>query len=137
MTHNQYDLTGDVVKPIQQFFVESNILVTVACSQIVRRLAWQTQIPPSEIMQTHSKKEQSMVTQFVHELTNKHKNTSDESANNSNEIESEGTLPDINNEIIHPNLSNVLQRQIFEHKRKRTLSPPVRKQSPSEGDPFE
>ena len=78
-----------------------------------------------------------MAKSLMYELTNKHKNSTEESGNNSNEIESEGTLPDINNEIIHPNLSNVLQRQIIQHKRKRTLSPPQRKQSPSDSDPFE
>lgn len=57
-----------------------------------------------------------------------------DSGHSSNEIECEGTLPDINNEIIHPNLSTVLQRQMVVHKRKRTLSPPKRKSSPSDSD---
>jgi hypothetical protein len=30
MTHNNYDIYKDLVKPIQQFFLETNIVTTLA-----------------------------------------------------------------------------------------------------------
>jgi hypothetical protein len=48
------------------------------------------------------------------------------------DIEEEGTVSEFNQEILHPTLQSVLERQLVSHKRKRTLSPPIKKSPPSE-----
>ena len=53
MTHNEYNVLLDLVKPIQQFFGESNILMTISTkpSLILVKVLWQ-QPPPIIIAKT-------------------------------------------------------------------------------------
>ena len=56
MTHNDFEMSKDIIKPIEQFFLESNVVPTVtegAIRKFCRRLA----IPPKEIQELATMKD--------------------------------------------------------------------------------
>ena len=59
----------------------------------------------------------------------------DDCAFREGDVEEEGAIPDIKNEIIRPAVQTQLQRWLLT--RKRPFSPPIKKQAPSENGSFE
>lgn len=50
MSHNEYDVYTDLVKPIHQFFTETNVLTTLSQRFFVRQPHWQLTLPPACII---------------------------------------------------------------------------------------
>lgn len=46
MTHNDYEIYNDLVKPISKFFYESKIISSQAKSKTVRQVDWKLKLPP-------------------------------------------------------------------------------------------
>jgi hypothetical protein len=61
--------------------------------------------------------------------------TSNDCAFREGDIEEEGTIPDINNEILHPTIQTQQQRWLVT--RKRPFSPPPKMREPSENESIE
>lgn len=49
MTHNDCDMLKDLIKPIEQFFLESNVVPTVTESTAIRKFKRSLHIPSAEI----------------------------------------------------------------------------------------
>ena len=49
MTHNEFEIAKDIVKPIEQFFLESNVVPTITEGAIVKFCKNMT-IPPIEMI---------------------------------------------------------------------------------------
>ena len=49
MTHNDCDMLKDLIKPIEQFFLESNVVPTVTESTAIRKFKRSLYAPPAEI----------------------------------------------------------------------------------------
>ena len=56
MTHNDCEMQKDIIKPIEQFFLESNVLPTVTEGTILKIMKHMT-IPPEEIRMQATEKE--------------------------------------------------------------------------------
>lgn len=56
MTHNDCEMAKDIIKPIEQFFLESNVVPTVTEGNI-RKFCKKMIIPPSEILSLASTKD--------------------------------------------------------------------------------
>ena len=64
MTHNDYDIRKDVIQPISQFFIESNIVPTLAVGDI-KLLKRPFTIPPEKMRMTASKSENALLTRML------------------------------------------------------------------------
>lgn len=71
MTHNEFDTQKDLVRPIAQFFVESNIVPTFCISKEVKRVKHRWQIPPKPVVDLCSAKEQDMLKRMIKQAHNK------------------------------------------------------------------
>ena len=65
MTHNDYDIHSDLVKPIQQFFIESNITMALATSLQVKQVKSALTMPPSIIIEKASAKDIQILQRMI------------------------------------------------------------------------
>jgi len=57
MTHNDYDIHSDLVKPIASFLRESYVVPSIAQSKVVQQVHWTLKIPPACIVSLASVKD--------------------------------------------------------------------------------
>ena len=68
MTHNDYDIHSDLVKPIQQFFTESNITMTLATSSQTKEAKQALSMPPSIIIEKASPKDVQILQRMIKQI---------------------------------------------------------------------
>lgn len=51
MTHNDYDIYKDLVKPISEFFTETGVVTTTSYSYQVKQVHWSMTLPPEYVVQ--------------------------------------------------------------------------------------
>lgn len=64
MTHNDCDMQRDLIKPIEQFFLESNVVTTVT-EGLIRKIKHSMCLPPQEIQDLASEKDRETLQQLL------------------------------------------------------------------------
>jgi len=64
MTHNEYDMNTDLVEPLKQFFLESNVVPSLGVGPI-RKIKRKFTIPPASIRQHASKEHNEHVERMI------------------------------------------------------------------------
>ena len=60
MTHNEFDMQKDIIRPIEQFFLESNVVPTVTEGNIFTIPKSMARVPPAIQAQANEKDKQSL-----------------------------------------------------------------------------
>lgn len=71
MTHNEYDIYSDLVKPIQQFFIESNITMTLATSLNIKQPKTALTMPPKVIIDKTPPKDIEILQRMIKQVNAK------------------------------------------------------------------
>ena len=64
MTHNEFSMQKDIIKPMEQFFVESNVIPTVTEGNICK-VDREMANPPSSIVEMASQKDKDVLKQLI------------------------------------------------------------------------
>lgn len=65
MTHNEWDMQKDIIKPMEQFFMESNVVTTVTESTTISKFKRSLHMPPAEILAQASDKDKEVLERLL------------------------------------------------------------------------